>query len=457
MEAAASRSGPTILVSKVWLQATLLTFLVGFAILGYLALRVYEDHPPVPGRVVSENGEVLSTSDDIRTGQELFLTYGLMQYGSIYGHGAYLGPDFTADYLHRQALEMARIYGGGPVAEDRVSRELRQNRYDSATDTLVWNQAQVSAFGALCQHYDAEILDRGKSGGGGLGPHAVKDPTERRRILAFIAWTSWTAVARRPGLPHSYTNNWPPESLVGNHLTEEAVVWSALSIIALLGGTGLLLALFGRYSGVVGWHATAERKLRFRPPSEVLLTTGQRSTAWYFAIVALLFLLQTLLGGATVHYHAESGGFFGIDLPKYLPYNLTRTWHLQLGLFFVVASFLAAGIFLVPLIAGREPRGQGKLSFGLLGALVVVVVGSLLGEAASYKGWLQGSSRAFYGAQGWEYLDLGRLWQILLIVGLVLWCVILFRGLRDPLKREGVGSLPHRKPSARSVHSGYCR
>src|SRR5262249_41432609 len=121
---------------------------------------------------------------------------------------------------------------------------------------------------------------------------------------------------------------------------------------------------------------------------------------------------------------------FGLDLAQWLPYNLTRTWHLQLALFFIVAAFLAAGIFLAPLISGHEPRGQRFLSFLLLGALTVVVVGSLLGEAASYKGWLTGDAKPLVGAQGWEYLDLGRLWQILLVVGLVLWCVILFRGLR---------------------------
>src|SRR5262245_2540300 len=208
-----------ISVSPLWLQASVLTFLVGFAILGFLALRVYQDHPPVPGKVVAESGQTLLTADDIRSGQELFLTYGLMQYGSIYGHGAYLGPDFTADYLHRQAVEMAAFYGSGPDAEDRVRRELQENRYDRATDSLLWNEAQAKAFDALCRHYDAEMLDREKSGGGGLGPHAVKDPTERKRIVAFIAWTAWTAAARRPGLPHSYTNNWPPEALVGNQLT----------------------------------------------------------------------------------------------------------------------------------------------------------------------------------------------------------------------------------------------
>src|SRR5262245_35124416 len=366
-----------------------------------------------------------------------------MQFGSIYGHGAYLGPDFTADYLHRQAEAMREIYGGNAEARVRVEQELQANRYDPASDTLTWSEGQVQAFDTLRQHYEETVLNRATSGGGGLGPHAVRDANDSRQIVAFIAWTSWTAAARRPGLPHSYTNNWPPEPLVGNHLTKEAVVWSTLSIIALLGGTGLLLALFGRYSSVLGWHAAEERRLRFLPPAEAALTAGQRSTAWYFFIVAALFLVQTLLGGATAHYHAETGGFFGFDLAQLLPYNLARTWHLQLALFFVVASYLAAGIFLAPIITGSEPRRQSLLTFVLLGALVVVVVGSLLGEAASYKGWLTGDARPLVGAQGWEYLDLGRLWQVLLVVGLVLWCVILWRGLAGRLRTESRGNLPY--------------
>src|SRR5947209_14221498 len=129
-----------------------------------------------------------------------------------------------------------------------------------------------------------------------MGPGAIPEPPEIRRITAFVAWTAWTASARRPGLPHSYTNNWPPEPLVGNQLTEEAVIWSTLSIIALLGGIGLMLTLFGRYSQLLGWHAQEERRLRFFPPGEVLLTPAQRSTGWYFAVVAALFFVQTLLG-----------------------------------------------------------------------------------------------------------------------------------------------------------------
>ena len=95
------------------------------------------------------------------------------------------------------------------------------------------------------------------------------------------------------------------------------------------------------------------------------------------------------------------------------------------------------------MISGSEPRGQRALTYGLLGALVVVVVGSLAGEAASYKGWLEGDALSVDWRQGWEYLDLGRLWQVLLVIGLVLWCVILFRGLRGKFSTESRGNIPY--------------
>src|SRR5262245_44093685 len=91
-------SRPPMEVSTLWLQGMLLTFVVGFAILGYRALRVHSEHAPVPGRVVDETGRLLMTREAILQGQEAFLTHGLMQFGSVYGHGAYLGPDFTANY-----------------------------------------------------------------------------------------------------------------------------------------------------------------------------------------------------------------------------------------------------------------------------------------------------------------------------------------------------------------------
>ena len=85
------------------------------------------------------------------------------------------------------------------------------------------------------------------------------------------------------------------------------------------------------------------------------------------------------------HYHVEPEGFYGAHLSNLLPYNLSRTWHLQLALFFVSTSFLAMGIFITPMIARREPKHQEKLAIGLFAAVVLVVLGSLLGEVPSYR------------------------------------------------------------------------
>ena len=157
--------------------------------------------------------------------------------------------------------------------------------------------------------------------------------------------------------------------------------------------------------------------------------------------MGLLFLLQTLAGGASQHYRAEISNFFGVDLARLLPFNIARTWHLQLAIFWVSTSYLAAGIFLAPMIAGREPRGQSFLAYCLLGALVIVVFGSLFGEYAGIEGWFK-NAWLWFGNQGFEYLDLGRFWQILLTVGLFFWVTILFRGLRGQLHSDHMGNMP---------------
>ena len=274
----------------------------------------------------------------------------------------------------------------------------------------------------------------------GLRPEAITDPQQTRQLTAFFCWTAWAASARRPALTYSYTNNWPPEPLVDNHPTADTVIWSVLSLIALLGGIGILLAAFGRWN-FLGWHGREQQAISFRPPDEVVLTPSQRACSWFFLVMALLFLLQALLGGATQHYRADLSSFFGIDLARVLPFNIARTWHLQLAIFWVSTSFLAAGIFLTPMIVGREPRRQNWLAYGLLVALAMVVFGSMLGEYAGIKGWIQ-QGWEWFGNQGFEYLDLGRFWQILLIVGLFFWTVILFRGLRGRLVAEHMGNMP---------------
>ena len=433
-------SKQNLLVSKGWIQAVALVMLFGFFIMGLLAYRTYTDEPPIPAQVVDANGKVLFTGQDITAGQEIFLKNGLMEYGSIFGHGAYLGPDFTADYLHR-AAEMAVDYYGGTssdAARQRTIDDFKTNRYDRATGVLIYSAAQTDAFQKLTAYYAGFFGTPTTKFG--LRPNAITDPEKIRQLTAFFSWSAWAASTLRPNKDYSYTNNWPPESLVGNHATAETILWSVLSLVALLGGIGLLLAAFGRWN-FLGWHGREEQRILFRPPDEVMLTPAQRSCAWFFFVMALLFFLQTLLGGATQHYRAELSDFFGFDLGRVLPFNIARTWHLQLAIFWVATSFLAAGIFLVPMITGREPRGQSWLSYSLLGALAVVVFGSLAGEYAGISGWIQ-NGWSWFGNQGFEYLDLGRFWQILLTIGLFFWVIILLRGLRGRLRMEHMGNMP---------------
>ncbi len=430
----------TLLISRTWVQVAIIVFLCGFLVLGLLAYRTYTGEPPIPARVVDSNGALLFTRADILDGQGVFLRNGLMEYGSIFGHGAYLGPDYTADYLHRAALSVRNTYGGAGSdrAQVQTVTDFKQNRYDPASDTLTFSAAQSNAFHQLREHYREYFGE--PTSKYGLRPAAIADPHQITNLTAFFAWSAWSAAALRPGRPYSYTNNWPPEPLVENHPTADAVIWSVLSLVALLGGIGLLLAAFGRWN-FLGWRGREQRTISFRPPNQVTLTPAQQSCAWFFLVMAVLFLLQTLFGGATQHYRAEIANFFGINLARVLPFNVARTWHLQLAIFWVATSYLAAGIFLAPLISGREPKGQHWLSYALLGALAVVVLGSLTGEYLGIFGRF-GRLWNWFGNQGFEYLDLGRFWQILLTVGLVFWVIILFRGLRRSLRNDSLGNMP---------------
>ncbi len=436
-----------MLISRFWLRGAVLTFVFGFAVLGYLAARIYSDQPPIPRQVLSAAGSVLFTRDDIIEGQQLFQKYGLMQFGTIFGHGAYLGPDFTAQYLHLSGEEMLNFYRGQGLSQAeaayRVKQELKTNAYDQKTGDLKFSSGQGHAFSRMLDFYRSWFGPREQQKG--LRRPYLRDPEAVRKLTSYFAWSAWASAALREDRAYTYTNNWPAEPLADNAPTGEALIWSVLSLIALLGGTGLLLFAAGRYRWL-GWEPpeqTGGDKRVFREPGNVRLTPAQRATTWYFLVVAVLFLGQGALGGVNAHYHVDPGSFYNIPLDKILPYNLSRTWHLQLALFFVSASYLAMGIFLAPMIAGQEPRHQKKLAIALFAALVVVVGGSLAGEAASILDLMDMRGSWFWiGNQGWEYLDLGRLWQFLLTAGLVFWVVILLRGLWKRLREEHPGNMP---------------
>ena len=428
-------------LSKGWVQGVGLVMVFGFLVMGILALRTYTDSMPLPATVTGPSGDTVYSQADITAGQQTFLRRGLQEYGSVLGHGGYLGPDYTAEYLRMSAdnIREQLTAAGRQDPAEATKQMLRTNTYNESTGDLQFTAEQVVAFQDATKYYATYFgVDSTEHG---LIPNMITDPQEIHELTAFFSWTAWGAAAERPGLTYSYTNNWPSEPRVENNPTADIVVWSGLSLTALLVGLGALFTLYGRWSRKIGWHSTELPTLAFLQPGEVQITKTQKVTAWFFFVVAALFLVQTLLGAAIEHYRADLSSFFGIDLAQILPFNLARTWHLQLSLLWTAAAFLAAGIFLTPIIAGREPRRQHWLAWGLLGALVIVVVGSMSGEAISIFGpkWAKGS---ILFDQQWEYLDLPRFWQALLVIGLFLWIAIIYRGIRSRLKTESKLNMP---------------
>jgi nitric oxide reductase subunit B len=408
----------------------------GFSVLGYLAARSYHDAPPIPVRVVGPQGAILFTHQDVLAGQQVFLSHGLMENGSIWGHGAYLGPDFSAQYLHTMALgirafayaAMNQSSGASdpndPEALDaEVARALKENHYNPASGTLSFTQAQADSFRTQQRLWGDYFAAPDHNGG--LAAGLIQDPNQLHKLTAFFAWAAWASAARRPGKTYSYTNNFPYDPLAGNVPTSGAVLWSAMSLLMLLGGIAAVLLAFGRFN-FLGWHGDDQRRPAMLPHYP---TSSQRATLKYFVVVSLLFLAQVMIGGAVAHFRAEPASFYGFDMSRWLPSQLLRTWHLQLAILWIATAFLAGGLFIAPSLGGGDPAYQ---SFGvnlLLVALVLVVAGSLLGEWIGIRQML-GRFWEWFGDQGWEYLDLGKAWQCGLAAGLVLWAILLFRAVR---------------------------
>jgi nitric oxide reductase subunit B len=426
---------------RLWV-ALAVVVVASFSALGYFGKRAISKAPPIPREVVSADGRVLFAGETIMDGQNVWQSLGGQQIGSIFGHGAYVAPDWTADWLHRESVFILDAWAREAGARDfasldaerqaalraRLEREARANTYEEATGRLTISPARADAFEELTAHY-ADVFAAGRAEYA-IPRGALTDPRKAREMGAFFFWTSWAASTERPGESVSYTQNWPHEPLVGNRVTGASVIWSIISFVLLIAGVGAL-----------AWYYAAQKREEHAPTptSDPLLgltiTPSQRATFKYFVVVAALFLAQIGLGVVAAHYGVEGAGFYGIPLDQWLPYSVARTWHTQLGLFWIATSWLATGLFIAPAVSGYEPKYQKLGVNALFAAVVLVVVGSLGGEWLGIKQYL-GKYWFWFGAQGYEYVDLGRFWQILLFVGLTFWLLLMWRALRPALARR---------------------
>jgi nitric oxide reductase subunit B len=425
-----------------------LIFVLSFGALGFLGYQIYLSAPPIPKAVVSAQGDVLFTGQQIQAGQQAWLSAGGQQLGTVWGHGAYVAPDWSADWLHREAVALRAIRTGQYVsaqpaltAADRtavdaaVRDEMRHNGYDEASQVLTVSAQRAQAIRETAAHFEAlfgsdpalaKLREQYAMADG-----ALPAPVDRQALTAFFFWTAWAAAADRPGEDGlSYTSNWPHEPLVGNTMSTSAAMWSMVSIVLLIAGI----------AGMVWFHGgQGHEEEELVPPKadpflNVVATPSMKATRKYFFAVIGLLLLQIGMGAITAHYAVEGQAFFGIPLAQLLPYVVSRTVHTQVGIFWIATAWLATGLYIAPLLSGHEPRFQ-KLGVDVLfWALIAIVVGS---TAMGWLGSLQhaGANFSFWvGNQGLEYTSMGRVWQLLLFVGLLFWLLLLGRALWPALK-----------------------
>jgi len=431
-------------MKRLWISFAVVVA-VSFGILGWIGTRIYQEMPPIPDRVVTTEGKEVIASGEIGRGQNVWQSMGGMEVGSIWGHGSYVAPDWTADWLHREAMfvlgewaqkDYNKSYEQLPAEDQarlrgRLTALFRANTYEASTNAIVVDPARARAFEACLAHYSGVFMKGNTAYAIPAG--SVRDAARMRRLAAFIFWTAWSASTNRPGDTVSYTHNWPHEPLIENRPTGESVMWTGVSIIMLLAGICAL----------IWWYASQKREEEPGPvPKEDPLgswraTASQKATLKYFWVVAALILVQILMGVVTAHYGVEGDGFYGIPLSKWLPYSVARTWHVQLGIFWIATAWLAAGLFIGPLVSGQDPPGQRLGVNVLFGALLVIVAGSLTGEWLSIQNKLSDAASFLWGHQGYEYVDLGRGWQILLFAGLFIWLFLVVRSIRPALKNPG--------------------
>ena len=434
---------------RLWIALGLLLGAT-FAVLLWMGREIHRSAPPLPEQIVAQSGQVLFTRADLEAGRQVWQSFGGQQLGSIWGHGALVAPDWSADWLHRESTALldlwarhqhAALYADLDEAQQdalkaRLRKELRTNTWDEGTRTITLSDDRALAVSNVAAHYTSlfsnDPATQALREGYAMRNDTVPDAQHRQQLAGFFFWTSWAAAANRPGSDISYTSNWPYEPLVGNAPTAGSFMWTMFSVLFMIAGIGLL-----------AWHYAAwhSKEPHLEPPARdplagIKVTPSMRATAKYFWVVLALLLTQILLGAITAHYQVEGQQFYGFDISQIIPYSLTRTWHTQLAVLWIATAWLATGLYIAPAVSGHEPKFQ-RLGVNVLWVcLLVIVVGAFAGQWFAVMQKMGLAHNFWFGHQGWEYVDLGRFWQLFLFVGLLLWLALVGRALWPAMRRK---------------------
>ena len=377
---------------KLWISF-ILVMTISFAVLIYYGREIYRQAPPIPDKIMTADGKVLFTGEDIMDGQNVWQSVGGQEIGTVWGHGAYQAPDWSADWLHKEAVFMLDklavktdslpyhklSHQRQAALKIRLQEDIRQNTYQVTTKNLTVSDLRAEAIASNTLFYSGLFTNNPEMANlrnaYALPVNSLKDPERIRQLNAFFFWISWACVTQRPGQEISYTNNWPAEELVGNRPTGELLLWTGFSVMMLLAGIGLMVWYYARKR-----DEKEEEFPKINPQLKATHSPSQKATLKYFWIVSILLLVQVIMGVITAHYGVEGHAFYGIPLGDWLPYSISRTWHVQIAIFWIATSWLATGLYYAPAISGVEPRFQRLGVNFLFTALLVIVAGSLAGQ-----------------------------------------------------------------------------
>ena len=428
-----------------WIPLTII-FVAAGAGVTMIGVGTYKESPPL-ANFVKADGTVVFSSGDLDEGKQVFLQHALMDYGSMYGDGGGRGPDFTADALHRNYVSIRNYYTttlGEEAAETKARKELKKNTYNEANNTVTLSEAAAHSYQELVVYYQNKFnVEKIKNKGTSTWVY-IPDTVQIRKLTAFFYWGAWSCVTMRPDQTYSYTHNWPFDPDAGNQPSHSVLLWSLIGILVLIIVLGIVLHFYAQFDqlNIEAYTKHAFPLISFNGISNFKPTPSQKSSFKFMFVGLLLFLVQVLCGVLTINDFVGIFNMFGINWATVVPFAVARSWHVQLSVLWISACWIGASFFVLPLIAKKEVPHQKfwvELLFWLtLVDVLLMVVGIYLGPTGHLGGYWH-----LLGNQGWEYMEMGRLWQAGVLIVFVLWAYSTYRGLKPAFIKGKPWRLPN--------------
>ncbi|MBU9935341.1 MAG: cbb3-type cytochrome c oxidase subunit I [Ferruginibacter sp.] len=442
-----------LLNPRNWWLPLLVIFVISITGVTMIGIHTYTEAPPIPSYTSSKN-KVIFSDEEVLKGQAVFQQYALMEYGSMFGDGANRGPDYTAEALHYVSHYMNEYYQSLVKADssgdlmrkgvmEQVKAEIKSNQYDKAVNKVVLTDAQVYAASELVGLYHQKFTN--PSFPGAFKPSGyIRDTVEIRSLTAFFFWGAWVCGVKRPGQQYSYTHNWPYDPAAGNTPSSAIILWSIIGSLGLIFGLGIVLYYHGKLEKLDDEAFTnkAQPFMSRGDVNEFQPDAVQKATYKFFYVAVLLFAVQVLSGILTVHDFVGLVNFFGFNISESLPVTVTRSWHVQLSILWISACWIGASFFMMSLVSPQQPKKQVTLINTVFWLTFLLLAGSFAGIFLGPMGII-GKYWYWLGHQGWEYMEPGKLWQVILAVIFIIWALTLYRGIKPVMKLKQPWALPN--------------